>query len=233
MSASGPSPGSARTLLPGLHDLGPWYRAEVHGLTEAQLDFATPAPAPEWLWWSIRRQASHMARVCFLWWFVIWGDRLWEGQPPPVQDLPGVLNRPPPAGQPPTSQLNPATYRTMDAILARLDEGLALTQAVLARHTVVQAQQRTTLLTPAPHVQPIMGLLQQAHPQGFAPSPTEATQWIVSLEGTGRHLYFEALTHLYNVQRLKRAQGLSTCVDLPRVGYYVLPGWDNDLQEAP
>src|SRR5262245_1175761 len=139
---------------------------------------------------------------------------------------------PPPAAQPPSSQLNPATYRTMDAILARLDEGIALTQAVLARHTVAQAQQLTTTLTPAPHVQPIMGLLQQAHPQGFAPSPTDATQWTVSLEGTGRHLYFEALTHLYNIQRLKRAQGLSPWVALPRVGYYVLPGWDNDLQEG-
>jgi hypothetical protein len=50
---------------------------------------------------------------------------------------------------------------------------------------------------------------------------------------TGRHLYFEALTHLYNIQRLKRAQGLSALVALPRVGYYVLPGWDNDLQEPP
>ena len=232
MSVVGPSPGSALTLVPGVADIGPWYCREVQGLTEAQLDFATPAPAPEWLWWSIRRQASHMARVCFLWWFVIWDDRVWDGHPPPVHDLPGVLNMPP-AGQPTSSQLNPATYRTMDAILARLDEGLALTQAVLERHTVAQAQQLTTTLTPASHVQPIMGLLQQAHPQGFAPSPTDAAQWIVSLEGTGRHLYFEALTHLYNIQRLKRAQGLSACVDLPRVGYYVLPGWDNDLQEAP
>src|SRR5262245_65098723 len=46
---------SALTLFPGWEELGPWYRAEVHGLTEAQLDFAAPPPAPEWLWWSIRR----------------------------------------------------------------------------------------------------------------------------------------------------------------------------------
>jgi hypothetical protein len=73
--------------------------------------------------------------------------------------------------------------------------------------------------------------LQQAHPHGFAPSPTDPARWILSLEGTARHLYFEATTHLYNIQRLKRAQGLSVCVNLPRIGYYVLPGWDNDLQE--
>jgi hypothetical protein len=31
---------------------------------------------------------------------------------------------------------------------------------------------------------------------------------------------------------LKRAQGLSVCVNLPRIGYYVLSGWDNDLEEG-
>jgi hypothetical protein len=89
-------------------------------------------------------------------------------------------------------------YWAIDAILARLDEGIGLTQAVLRRHTMAQAQQKTTTLTLAPRVQGIMVQLQPAHPQGFAPSPTDTTRWIVSLEGTGRHLYFEALTHLYN-----------------------------------
>jgi len=221
----------ALTLFPGLEDIGPWYRAEVHGLTEAQLDFAVPAPAPEWLWWSIRRQTSHIARVFFLWLFSLWENRLWDGAPPLVQDLPSILQRPP-EGQPATRQLYPHTYGAIDILLARLDEGIALTQEVLRRHTVVQAQQTTTTLTLPPRTQGIMTRLQPAHSQGFAPSPMDATQWIVSLEGTGRHLYFEALTHLYNIQRLKRAQGLSACIRLPRVGYYVLPGWDNDLQEG-
>jgi hypothetical protein len=163
-----------------------------------------------------------------LWLFSLWGDTLWEGHTPPVHDLPGVLNAPP-AGQPATSQLNPHTYWAIDAILARLDEGIALTQEALRRHTVAQAQQKTTTLIPRAGVN--MSHLQQAHPQGFTPSPTDPARWILSLEGTVRHLYFEATTHLYNIQRLKRAQGLSACVDLPRVGYYVLPGWDNDLQE--
>jgi hypothetical protein len=37
---------------------------------------------------------------------------------------------------------------------------------------------------------------------------------------------FEETTHLYNIQRLKRAQGLSTIVEVPPVGYWVLDGWD-------
>ena len=71
MPAAMASTVSALTLFPGWEDVGPWYRAEVHGLTEAQLDFAAPAPAPEWLWWSIRRHTSHTARVMFLWLFSI------------------------------------------------------------------------------------------------------------------------------------------------------------------
>jgi hypothetical protein len=114
-----------------------------------------------------------------------------------VHDLPGLLNGPP-AGQPATSQLNLYTYWAIDTILARLDEGIALTQEALRRHTVAQAQQKTTTLVPRAGVN--MCHLQQAHPQGFAPSPTDPAQWMLSLEGTVRHLYFEATTHLYNIQ---------------------------------
>src|SRR5262249_51833995 len=143
MPASVTSTMSALTLFPGLADIGPWYRAEVHGLTEAQLDFAAPAPAPEWLWWSIRRQTSHIARVFFLWLSPPWENRRGDGPPPPVHDLSSILQRPP-EGQPATSQLNPHTYWAIDPILARLDEGIALTQEALRRHTVAQAQQKTT-----------------------------------------------------------------------------------------
>ena len=126
MPASVASTVPALTLFSGWEDIGPWYRAEVQGLTGAQLDFAAPPPAPEWLWWSIRRHTSHTARVLFLWLFSVWDDTLWEGHPPPVHDLPGLLNRPP-ADQRAASQLNPHTYWAMDTILGRLDEGIALT----------------------------------------------------------------------------------------------------------
>ena len=40
------------------------------------------------------------------------------------------------------------------------------------------------------------------------------------------HSEGELVTHLYNVQRLKRAQGLKANVTLPRIGYWILPTWD-------
>jgi len=56
-----------------------WLCQEVEGLPEAALDFDTHDPAHEWMWWSIRWQASHMAwdllivmyRRCYLF---LWPD---------------------------------------------------------------------------------------------------------------------------------------------------------------
>ena len=41
-------------------------------------------------------------------------------------------------------------------------------------------------------------------------------------------LYYEVLTHLYTIQRLKRAQGLPFRVVLPRVGYLTLPEYTGE-----
>ncbi len=65
----------------------------------------------------------------------------------------------------------------------------------------------------------------KAHPSGIEPT-SAVEEGTISLEATLRHMYFEDVTHLYNIQRLKRAQGLPTVVDVPRVGYWVLEGWD-------
>ena len=48
----------------------------------------------------------------------------------------------------------------------------------------------------------------------------------MSLEGTMRHIYYEEVTHLFNIQRLKRAQGLVAVSELPEAGYWTVEGWD-------
>ncbi|MDG2114318.1 MAG: hypothetical protein P8N02_17110, partial [Actinomycetota bacterium] len=47
--------------MPHYQHLVEWTRAEVDGLTDAQLDLDDLSPDKEWMWWSIRRQVSHMA----------------------------------------------------------------------------------------------------------------------------------------------------------------------------
>ena len=65
----------------------------------------------------------------------------------------------------------------------------------------------------------------KAHPTGVTPTD-DPENVAITLEYTMRHVYFEEITHLYNIQRLKRAQGLPNVVEVPRVGYWVVDGWD-------
>ena len=52
-----PGPGT----MPTYRLLLEWLDAEITGLDTAQLDFDDDHPDREWMWWSIRRQVSHIA----------------------------------------------------------------------------------------------------------------------------------------------------------------------------
>ena len=47
-------PGCALGLMPHYGHVLDWLRAELDGLTEAQLDFDDRTPDREWMWWSIQ-----------------------------------------------------------------------------------------------------------------------------------------------------------------------------------
>ena len=68
--------------------------------------------------------------------------------------------------------------------------------------------------------------MQRAHPRGVRQDPHDVNTVWIDLEYTFRHIYFEHITHLYNIQRLKRAQGLPAKVQIPDEGYWTLPNWD-------
>ena len=72
--------------------------------------------------------------------------------------------------------------------------------------------------------------MSRAHPWGVTVEETaekgDMAAGTMSLEATLRHIYFEEITHLYNIQRLKKAQNLRTVVDVPKVGYWTLEDWD-------
>lgn len=62
--------------------------------------------------------------------------------------------------------------------------------------------------------------------------PRQPNHFHYTLEASLWMLYWEVLTHLYTVQRLKRAQGLSPRVDIPRVGYLTLSEYIGETTEA-
>ncbi|MCH8817026.1 MAG: hypothetical protein IIC92_04790 [Chloroflexi bacterium] len=214
MTADATQPQTGRSLLPGFWDVGASIHAEVDGLTDQQLDWTSDRW--EWAQWSIRRQASHMASMLYRWMLLRWGEQLFPDGSGLDETQVTAL-----AASQTDRALDENLFRDIADITRALDNALVLAQGALESHTVDQMRSLTIEAEQGPH----WDLMINAHPTGIDRN-TETGISILTLEGTFRHMYFELITHLFNVQRLKRAQGLEASVDLPRVGYWTLDGWD-------
>ena len=207
------APGTA--LFPQFGTIHDMVSAEVGGLTEAQLDFESDRW--EWSRWSIRRQVSHIASLHFRWLLGRWADHnLAQGLSTP-EDLEGI------ASSPSDRRLDESRYWDIEVLLEKVGDAMQLCQAILARETVGSLQAKELRWDSVP---PHWELFQQAHPRCIRRDPHNPEVATITLEYTFRHIYFEDITHLYNIQRLKRAQGLQAMVQLPFEGYWALPDWD-------
>ena len=207
-----PDDAPAAALFPEYETLYDLIAPEVEGLTDEQLDWTSD----KWGWaeWSIRRQISHMASLLYRWMAVRWADTLFPDGDHGVEDVEGIAVSD-------NDRALAVRYHDMDVILAILREGIEMAQAILSERTAGFLRSNT-LVT---EYNPERALIVSAHPHGItldAEAGTETT----TLEATFRHMYFEETTHLYNIQRLKRAQGLPTVSEVPQVGYWMLDGWD-------
>ena len=211
------SPGSA--LFPEFRTLYERIAAEVEGLTDDQLDWTSGDY--EWAEWSIRMQVSHMASLIYRWLILRWGDRLFPDGDHGVDDVQGI------AASPFDRRMDDTKYYDLPILLQKLDEGIQLAQRVLNERSIGFLRSNTVTVDSGAH----WTLMLKAHPTGVTPSP-DGSQRNMQLEATMRHIYFEEVTHLFNVQRLKRAQGLQTVSEAPEVGYWTLDGWDRS-EAAP
>lgn len=202
----------AARLFPEYSDLYDLIVPEVTGLTDAQLDWTSERW--EWAHWSIRRQTSHMASLLFRWLVVRWGDALFPDGDHGVEDVQAVALSA-------NDRALDARYHTMPQILGKLSEGIALAQRVLNERDA--GFLRSSAITQEHSAS--RALTNRAHPHGITVDADAGIETI-TLESTFRHMYFEETTHLYNIQRLKRAQSLPTVTEVPRVGYWMLDGWD-------
>jgi hypothetical protein len=210
-----PDNAPATALFPQYEsDLYQMIAGEVEGLTDGQLDFESECW--EWSKWSIRRNLSHLASGDFRWLVVRWGDQLFPGGPPDIEDLGSIVS------SPFDRRLDETRYWAVADILKKLREGLDLSLSILSRETVASIREKEI---PNPRAG-LWASFSNAHPWGVRPDPDNQGQVLISLEATFRHRYFEYITHLYNIQRLKRAQGLPARVQIPFEGYWALPGWD-------
>ncbi len=200
-------------LFPEYDTLYELIASEVRGLTDEQLDFSSD----QWGWaeWSIRIQLSHMSSLIYRWLISRWGHTLFPNDEHRIDDV-GDLNHPDF-----DRRMNDNKYHDLPIILKKLEQGIDLARRVLADRTVGFLRSHFYVQDQGPH----WDLMLKAHPTGITPTG-EPGKGDMLLEATMRHIYFEEITHLFNIQRLKRAQSLPTPADLPRVGYWALEGWD-------
>ena len=113
-------------------------------------------------------------------------------------------------------------YWEVNVLLDKLGQGIGLGQAILSTETVVSM--RTKEFEFADDGE--WPWFYNIHGPGLRRDAQIPTKVWFSLETIFNHRYYEHITHLYNIQRIKLAQGLSISVKIPIEGYMALPGWD-------
>jgi hypothetical protein len=194
---------------------------EVDGLTDTALDFDSQDPAQEWMWWSIRRQVSHMAwdllivmyRRCHMF---LWPD---ENIPTPIRwedHRLGTMKY--------DRVLDESLFWRLDVLLGKVKLGVDWATQVVTTVPVETLRATESVHRGTPFWHQVIQVL----PRGAWVDAQDANFIHYTLEGSLWMLYYEVLTHLFTIQRLKRAQGLPTRVVIPRVGYLTLPEYTGE-----
>ena len=186
---------------------------ELEGLTDAQLDWTSP----NWGWsgWSIRNNISHVASHLFRWYILRWGDQIFPDGIPHRDEVDYLAALP-------HRQLDKEQWWEIDLILGKLGEAIEMVHGILARETMESLREKTIELESPGFFDQIA----DRYPGTLLPHPKSPSLRIFTLEGCFHHSEGELVTHLYNCQRLKRTQGLTARVELPKIGYWTLPDWD-------
>ena len=191
--------------------------SEVAGLTAEQLDFESD----KWGWskWSIRRQLSHLASGNFRWFWQRWGLEMFPSGPP--QNPPSPEETKAMTQSKYDRRMDEDLYWEVEMILEKLLEGLALGQLILSNETAGSLRTKEFEFSDNGE----WPWFYNVHTGLRRDTEVQTKIWF-TLETIFRHRYFEHITHLYNIQRIKLAQGLATSVEVPIEGYMALPGWD-------
>ena len=200
-------------LFPEFDGLYELIAAEVEGMTDAELDWSSDSYG--WAEWSVRNQLSHMASLIYRWLLLRCGDTLFAESESGVEDVEGL------AASPFDRRMDDDKYWDIPVVLGKLNEGIELIRRVLSERDAGFLRSNSVTLNAGPG----WDLMLKAHPSGIG-QPDDSGDRDMNLEAMLRHIYFEETTHLFNIQRIKRAQGLPTVSEVPKVGYWAIDGWD-------
>ncbi len=203
--------------MPPYRRLKEWIEIEVAGLTDEQLDFDNTSPETEWMWWSIRRQVSHIGwdalvfphRRCA---HLLWPD---GDEPEPIVWKHHHLG--PEAKY--DRVLDEDLFWDIPDLLAKVEIGNGWLAQVVADHSIEELRADKTSVRATYFWQYVITTLAR----GAGPDPEREGYISYDLEGSLWMVFYEQLSHIRTMQRLKLHQGLPIAQDLPRVGYLRLP----------
>ncbi len=210
--------------MPPYERLVEWLRAEVEGLTTEQLDFDDTSPDREWMWWSIRRQVSHIAWDALVFTHRRCSSLLWtEGDDPePIVWKHHHLG--------PDMKfdrlLDEDLFWEMPDLIAKMKIGIGWLQRVVREQPIEHLREETTTIRGTEFWAYVITTL----PRGASSDPDRPNFIRYDLEGSLWMVFYEQLAHIRTIQRLKREQGLPLVVELPRVGYLRLPEYWGDTE---
>ncbi|MEL7156469.1 MAG: hypothetical protein AAFN30_07715 [Actinomycetota bacterium] len=208
-----PGPGT----MPSYGLLLDWLRPELDGLTDSQLDHDDLHPDREWMWWSIRRQVSHMAWDSLIFPYRRCRELLWpDGDVPDPIDWAEHQMKP---GARWDRVLAEDRFWAVPDLLDKLELGIGWLTTVVTEQPI----ERLRATTKSVHGTPFWAYVIQTLPRGANPVDDPPGHIHYDLEGSLWMVFYELATHIRTIQRLKIDQGLPTVVDLPRVGYLRLP----------
>jgi len=212
----------AVVVWPDYQEFYTWLCREVDGLSDTQLDLDAQDPTQEWMWWSIRRQVSHMAWDLLIVMYKRCRMFLW-----PDGNLPTPIrweDHTPLAAMKFDRRLDETLYWDMPVLLDKVKLGANWATQVVSTVPIETLRATQTIRTGTPFWRHVM----QVIPRGAWVDTHNPNHFHYTLEASLWMLYWEVLTHLYTIQRLKRVQGLPLRLDLPRVGYLTLPEYTGE-----
>ncbi|MCP5029162.1 MAG: hypothetical protein GY929_23045 [Actinomycetia bacterium] len=210
--------------MPHYPHLVDWVRREVAGLTTAQLDFDDTSPDREWMWWSPRRQVSHIAWDALVFTHRRCAGLLWPDgdEPEPVVWKHHHLGREMKSDR----VLDEDLFWEIPDLIAKMEIGIGWLERVVTE-TPIERLRGTLESVRGTH---FWRYVIQTLPRGAGPDPERDGYIRYDLEGSLWMVFYEQLAHIRTIQRLKAAQGLEPAQELPRVGYLRLPEYWGDTE---
>lgn len=199
-----------------------WVRAEVDGLTPNQLDFDDTSPDKEWMWWSIRRQVSHIAWDSLVFTHRRCAQLLWPDgdEPEPVVWKHHHLG----SDMKYDRMLDEDLYWEVPDLIEKMEIGIGWLERVVRENSIEQLRADTTSIRGTHFWSYVITTLAR----GASADPDRPGYIRYDLEGSLWMVFYELLTHIRTIQRLKTRQGIALNVELPRVGYLRLPEYWGD-----